>query len=130
MGLPKWYSKKVLDTPYLYYKNPNKDKLKAIPDSTFKEYKRDDEFFFPNGINKKLLIIGDSFGCNFLEFAPYSFKHTLYLYNNPRGFYFENYKPVIEKYKPNIIVLLFYTPNVPKFINLYPNKYRKVEVSE
>ena len=124
MKLPRLYAKKVLDTPYLYYKNPEFSNLEKI-DSEFIEYSRDVHFRYKKGTPEKILGIGDSFGCNLFEFLPYSFKDSLYLYNNTRGFTFKNYKPVIEKYKPNIIVILFYTPNVPKFLDLYPNKYSK-----
>lgn len=125
MKLPSFYAKKVLDTPYLYYKNPEFKNLEKI-DSEFTVSTRDVHFKYPNGAKEKVLVVGDSFGCNFFEFMPYSFSESLYVYDNPRGFSFENYKPVIEKYKPDIMVILFYTPNIPRILGLYPNKYYKV----
>ncbi len=125
-GLPKFYAKKVLDTPYLYYNNPLKKDL-VILDSEYKQYKHDEAFYYKNGSRKKLLVIGDSFGCNLFEFMPYSFENSIYLYNNPRKFDFEKYYSVLDGYKPDILVLLFYTPNIPKFIQLFPNEYNLEE---
>lgn len=129
MQLPKIYAKRVLDTPYLYYKNPESSNLKQM-DTKYIVTSQDVQFYYPYGAKERLLVVGDSFGCNFFEFVPYSFKESLYLYNNPRGLIFEKYKPIIEDYKPDILVLLFYTPNVPKFLDLFPNKYAKFSVSQ
>jgi len=125
IGLPKFYAKSLLNEPYLYYKNPEFKNLKEI-NSEFVVSARDVHFKYPNGAKEKVLVIGDSFGCNFFEFMPYSFSESLYTYDNPRGFTVENYKPVIEQYKPDIMVVLFYTPNIPRILGLYPNKYYKV----
>jgi len=127
IGLPKFYAKRVLDTKYVYYKNPYKKNLKQVQ-SKYAEIEHDVQFYYPNGANKNILVIGDSFGCNLFEFLPYSFKNSLYLYNNPRGFKFKNYKDTIENYKPDILVLLFYTPNIPKFAKLYSEKSVEKEI--
>lgn len=126
MGLPKFYAKRVLDTNYLYYKNPYKKNLKQVK-SKFVSKRHDVQFYYPNGAKENILVIGDSFGCNLFEFMPYSFQNSLYLYNNPRGFKFKNYKDTIENYKPDILVLLFYTPNIPKFADLYSDKQDEKE---
>lgn len=124
MRLPKFYANRVLDIPYLYYKNPEADNLEKV-DSEFIESTRDVYFKYQKGAKEKVLVIGDSFGCNLFEFMPYSFRESLYIYNNPRGLKFENYKPIIEKYKPDIVLMLFYTLNIPRFLDLYQNKYSK-----
>ena len=128
MKLPKLYAKKVLDTPYIYYKNPEFQNLEKI-DSEYIINERDVQFKYSKGAKERIMVVGDSFGCNFFEFLPYSFRESLYIYNNPRGFTFKNYKPIIEKYKPDIILILFYTPNIPRFLDLYPNKYSKNLIS-
>lgn len=120
MSLPKFYASKVLDTPYTYYKNPEFKNLERVS-SEYLENKRDVYFKYTKGANEKLLVVGDSFGCNLFEFMPYSFKDSLYIYNNPRGFFFENYKPIIEGYRPDVFVVLFYTPNLPKILDFYSN---------
>ncbi len=125
MKLPKFFAKKILDTPYIYYKNPEFKYLERI-NSEFLESPHDVHFRYPKGAKEKIFVVGDSFGCNFFEFMPYSFNESLYIYDNPRGFVFENYKPIIEEYKPDIMVLLFYTPNLPRFLDLYPNKYSNI----
>lgn len=124
MRLPKFYAGRVLDTPYLYYKNPEFENLEKI-NSEFVVSPRDVYFKYQKAANKKILVIGDSFGCNLLEFMPFSFRETLYIYNNPRGLKIENYQPIIEKYKPDIVLVLFYTLNIPRFLDLYQNKYSK-----
>lgn len=122
MRLPKFYAKRVLDTPYLYYKNPEFKNLQKT-DTKYLKHSRDVQFHYPKGAKEKVLVVGDSFGCQFFEFMPYSFQDSLYIYNNPRGLEMKNYEPIIEDYKPDVLVLLFYTPNIPKFLDLYPNKY-------
>lgn len=124
MRLPKFYAKRILDTPYLYYKNPEFKNLEQL-NTKYIKTKQDVQFKYSYGAKERVLVIGDSFGCNLFEFMPYSFNESLYLYNNPRGLIFEKYKPIIEEYKPDLLVLLFYTPNIPKFLDLYPNKYAK-----
>ena len=92
-------------------------------DTKYLKHPRDVQFHYPKGAKEKVLVVGDSFGCQFFEFMPYSFQDSLYIYNNPRGLEMKNYEPIIEDYKPDVLVLLFYTPNIPKFLDLYPNKY-------
>lgn len=126
MKLPMFFAKHVLDVDYTYYKNPYKKNLKEVR-SKYTEFKHDVQLYYPYGAKQKILVIGDSFGCNLFEFLPYSFKNSIYLYNNPRGFKFKNYKNTIEGYRPNIIVFVFYTPNINKFADLYSNKQNEKE---
>ena len=121
--LPNSYSKKILNTKYLYYKNPYEKSLKEGNFSNLKKDRYDAEFYYPDGYPAKVMLIADSFGSNLCDFLPYSFKHMLYLYNNRRKFQFDEYKYAIEKYKPNIIVIEFFTHNLNMFLNLYPNQY-------
>ena len=110
LGISKRYAKKILDTPYLYYKNPNKDKLRTdikfapIPEVGYTK-KQDNLFYYPEGLDKKVMVIGNSFGANLVEFLPYSFKYTARYYDNHRYMYLETYEEVFKEYKPDILII-------------------------
>jgi hypothetical protein len=48
MQLPKIYAKRVLDTPYLYYKNPESSNLKQM-DTKYIVTSQDVQFYYPYG---------------------------------------------------------------------------------
>ncbi|MCR4881479.1 MAG: hypothetical protein K6A44_05965 [bacterium] len=133
LGLPKSYAKKILDTPYLYYKNPYEEKLQIggnfapIPEIG-KHDEQDNLFYCPDGLNKKVMIIGNSFAANLVEFLPYSFKYTARYYDNYRYMNFEVYEDVFKEYKPDILILNVTSLYIRALLNLYPNKYRWEEV--
>ena len=130
--LPNKYAKKILDTKYLYYKNPNKDKLQTnvkiapIPKKG-KSKDQDNQFYYPYGLDKKVVVIGNSFVGNLIEFLPYSFKYTARYYDNNRHMHFETYEEVFNEYKPDIFVINVNTHYLFSLLNLYPNKYRHKE---
>lgn len=106
MSLPDRYINKILDTKYLYYKNSNKKYL------TYSDYnisgfdKRYDEaLYYPYGADKKVMVIGNSFSRNLMEFLPYSFKKTIRFYDNQRGLHFNLYENAITQFKPDIIII-------------------------
>ena len=134
LGLPKKYAKKILDTPYLYYKNPNKDKLQTdvkfapIPEiGLVQSQNQDNQFYYPDGLDKKVMVLANSFAGQLVEFLPYSFKYTVRYYDNYRHMYFETYKDSIEAYKPDILIINMHTVYTDGLLNLYPNKFRKGE---
>ncbi len=132
LGLPDSFAEKILDTPYLYYKNPNNDKLQTdahfapIPEKG-KNEKNDNQFYYPDGLDKKVMVIGNSFAGNLVEFLPYSFKYTARYYDNDRYMYFETYEETIKEYKPDIIIINMYTTYLKGLLNLYPNEFRQKE---
>ncbi|MBR3627865.1 MAG: hypothetical protein IKN42_03340, partial [Elusimicrobia bacterium] len=122
--IPKFYNKKILDTQYLYYKNPNKDKLQTnvslapIPSEGYDEC-QDNQFYYPDGTDKKVMIIGNSFAGNLCEFLPYSFKYVVKYHDNYRKMNFNIYKGIIETFKPDILILNFQTNYLSKLLKLY-----------
>jgi hypothetical protein len=132
LKLPKKYAKKILDTPYLYYKNPNRDKLKTnaqfapIIEIGFNT-KQDNQFYYPNGLDKKVLLIANSFGANLVEFLPYSFRYTARYYDNYRYMELKTYKNAIDTYKPDILILNMQTAYIYRLLNLYPNEFSSKE---
>ncbi len=124
IGLSSKYSKRLLDTQYLYYKNKNSIKLKReIPKLKcgIKTDNRDDLFYYPEGTNKKLMIIANSFARNLVEFIPYSFKHTLRFYDNDRHLDLNLYGPVIEEYKPDLLVINYHTALLTYLLEPFKN---------
>ncbi len=130
--LPERYAEKILDTPYLYYKNPNVSKLKTdvklapIPEIGNKG-EQDHQFYYPDGLDKKVMVIGNSFAANLVEFLPYSFKYTVRYYDNYRYMKLETYEEVFREYKPDILIINVHTCYLKGLLNLYPNKYRLEE---
>ena len=122
--IPKFYNKKILDTQYLYYKNLNRDKLQTnvslapIPSEGYDEY-QDNQFYYPDGTDKKVMIIGNSFAGNLCEFLPYSFKYVVKYHDNYRKMNFNIYKGIIETFKPDILILNFQTNYLSKLLKLY-----------
>ena len=111
-----------MDTPYLYYKNPNADKLETGKLTKFHDAKvqsPDEEFYYPDGADLRVMIWANSFARNLVEFLPYSFKHTLRLYDNYRRFDIREYEPFIKEWKPDIIVLNFQTSYINNLLNLF-----------
>jgi len=128
LKLPKFMNKKILDTDYLYYKNPNSDKLKT---GTFTDLTDtcgfDEEFYYPEGSNLRTMLIANSFGRNLVEFLPYSFKNTIRFYDNYRQLNFEKYESMIKEYKPNIIIINFQSAYLTNLSKLYTNNEEQKE---
>ena len=132
LGLPEGYAKKILDTPYLYSNNPNKNKLQTdikfapIPESG-KDSKSDNQFYYLDGLDKKVMVIGNSYAGNLVEFLPYSFKYTARYYDNYRHMKLDVYEDVFKEYKPDILIINIQTSYTNRLLNLYPKKYRNEE---
>ena len=128
LHLPKFYQNKILDKYYLYYINPNKENLHIVnnllPDTDIDiENEKIYEFYYPYGADKKVMLIGNSFIYNFLDFLPYSFKYTIGLYDNKRKMHMSEYNDYIKMYKPDVLILMFHSYNTSRLLNLYENKY-------
>ena len=121
LALPLFLNKKILDTQYLYYKNPQNNFLKMYnyKYTTIYNDKIDNEFYYEKGLNKKVILIGNSFVGNLLEFLPYSFKYTLHLDDNDRLMNFSIYKKAIEEFKPDIIIINTNTNCLHNLLRIY-----------
>ncbi len=110
MNLPEQYIKKIHNTKYRYYihkkANRLKIKTKVIP------YHLEKNFFYPNGADYRVIVLGTSMTENLDEFIPYTFKNVFHIRNNnvkniPNEDQFKiikyHEKDILE-YKPNIIV--------------------------
>lgn len=127
---PPKLTPQLLGTQYIYYDNPYKKDLK---NRTLKEAgytncidgKEDDYFYYPYAENIKVLIIGNSFARNLVEFLPYSFRQVVRFkdnYGGNRSLNMNYYTPFILEYKPDIIVLNFHTAALEVLMNLNINK--------
>lgn len=127
LQLPDRYADKILDTQYLYYKNPKSKDLKSGDLKYTSQFDKrfDDEFYYDKGADKRVMLIGNSFTRNFAEFLPYSFKYTLRLCDNYRRMKFSKYKKSFDEFKPDIIVINIDSVYTGNLLNLYPNKYEK-----
>ncbi|MBR2526668.1 hypothetical protein IKE67_09410 [bacterium] len=129
--IPKEQKEKLLDVTYTYYKNPYSADLiygNLSNISIFnKNHAIDEEFYYKDGANFRVMLIANSFGRDLVEYLPYSFKHTIRLYDNYRGMKFSEYESAINEYKPNIIIISFQSSYINHLLNLYPNKYSLTE---
>lgn len=127
LRIPNNMASNILDTPYLYYTNPQKKDLKLIKEyskdlKNLYDEKEDKRFEFKKGYNKSVMLIGNSFAGNLLDFLPYSFKHTVSYNDNRKKMNFEYYKRIIEIEKPDIIIINFNSANLYRINNLYNKK--------
>lgn len=113
----------------LYYKNPNYSDLlevsNLLPSDKNLDFRigQDYQFYYPFGADKKVMIMGNSFIGNFIEFLPYSFKYTLGYFDNSRKLYFYRYEKDFYEYKPDVLIILLHTTNMFRLLNLYENEY-------
>ncbi len=69
------------------------------------------DYYYPDGIDKRVVIIGNSFIENFNQFLPYSFKNVLSFRTNYTGyenFNLSRWKEDILKYKAEILLILIH----------------------
>ena len=126
--LPDFYVKQLLDTDYLYYEP--KESLKVFTyEKVSTAYDKSDmtyDAIFKNdnigASDRKVMLIGNSFLGNLLIFLPYSFKRLFSLADNNRSLKFDTYAPIIETYKPDIIIINLHTVQLSLFQNL--NKFK------
>lgn len=111
----------VLDTPYKYYTPKYPIKQETFEKAGIKN--------FLNTQSKNLIraiIMGTSMNENFLQFLPYNFYELKYLRTNWTNAPSEEdsfkllkrYKEDILSYKPNILILLVTSGNLPELVNL------------
>jgi len=130
IGLSKNTAKKMMDTKYLYYKNPLYNQLKIsnyTSRTDFQKENGDYEFFYKKGLNKKTIVIGNSFSESLMKFLPYSFETTIRLADHigKRNLNFDVYKNLLLDEKPDILILCFQTTYMFNLLNLYPNEYSR-----
>ena len=121
LAIPDKYSEKILDTEYLHFYFDKEILSRKYDQYKFDNFdKRTDSYFYnQEGYNAKILLIGDSFIGNLLEFVPYTFRETLSLVDHYRFFKINNYKNFIKEYQPDIIVFVFRTFYTEILKNLY-----------
>ena len=119
------YANKILDTPYLYYENKNKNLLKVkLIDN---ESKKNKIYYYPKGANYRVLEIGTSMNDNLLQFTPYTFKNLKYIRLNgiknrktkEEFKIMKYYKKDILDYKPDIIILCITPLNLNNLQNIF-----------
>ena len=121
------YHTNLLDTDFLFYEHKDKNNLLIKNDSNLPNFNKetDNEIYYSKGYDKKILIIGDSFTGLLFKFVPYTFKHTVGYSDNFRYLIFDEYKELINTYKPDIIVLNMRSFYLYSLLNLYPNKFSR-----
>ena len=110
-GIPYYFCNKIHNFPNRIYVHKNKSDLKTEITNT--DYIVKKVYFYPNGIDLRVLIFGDSNSENLLDFLPYSFKHVKQIRLNevkalPSAEQFKiikNYKKEITDFKPDIIII-------------------------
>ncbi len=119
-SFPEFYMKRILDTDYIYYQYIKLRDLKTEKKSNLPGFnsRTDIIYKYADGYDKKALLIGDSFTGNLSDFLPFSFKELLSLSDNYRHMNFNEYKDIIETYKPDIIIICMRTASLPVFLNL------------
>lgn len=120
-GLPNWYQKRIMDTNYIYYSTPKFDNLNILNKSDLPDFNENFDciYKYDKGANKKVLLIGNSYTGNLMEFLPFSFKEVLSLSDNYRKLYFNKYEKLVQSYKPDIMIINIHTVNMVIFNNLY-----------
>ena len=112
----------ILDTNYIYYDNRNPIEITA---KDLSKYKHKD-FYYKNGANYKILMIGTSQNENLSVFLPYTVQHTKYIrLNNVKNMIYneqlkvvKNYGDKILQFDPDIIVLTITYDNLPTLADL------------
>lgn len=105
-----------LDVNYRYAKHKDANNLQMT------ETRNDDiikyDYFYPYGSDLKVMVFGDSFTPNLMEFLPYSFKNVRYIrLNGPKNIkrndtcrILRYYEDEIAEFKPDVIIIyVFYS---------------------
>ena len=125
LGYSKRQSKKLHKTPYKYYHNKDYKKLKVnVEDISFHRGK---EYYYPNGIDLKVILLGTSMSENLCEFIPFTFKHVKRIRNNnvldisaKDDFkIMKYYKNEILDYKPDILIFCITAGNVSMLHDMF-----------
>lgn len=124
VSIPKNICRQFLNINYRYFQHihiNNLQKIKTEEDQLLKY-----DFYYPNGADLKVMVFGDSFTANLMEYLPYSFKNTsLIRLNGPRGIKKENqykilkyYEQEILKFKPDILITYTFYSDYAKLRDL------------
>ena len=114
-----------LNVKYRYYKHKNFNALKTK--TTDKPKKREKEYYYPYGLNKKVILYGTSMSENLGEFLPFSFKNVRRIRNNivqqvPPNDEFKimkYHKEEILNYKPDIFIMCLVIPNLMEIKKIF-----------
>lgn len=126
-GIPDSLCNEYLDVKYTYYSH--KDRKNLITKTIHTDTLNKKTFDYNKGSNLKLMVFGDSFVENLMEFLPYSFKHTARIRLNKslrkirkpdeQFKILKYYENEINEYKPDIIVIyICYLDSLGKLRNL------------
>ena len=107
---------------YLYYTHIDSTNLITKPLKNNKKMICD--YYYPKAPNKKLLSIGSSMQQGLFEFLPYNFRYSKQIRMNGSKYkkqwrLMKDYKIDIEKYEPDILLLVVTTNNLYYFDQLF-----------
>lgn len=125
LGFSKKTSKKLHKTNYKYYRHKNFNKLN-VKTEDINLHKRK-EYYYPNGTDLRVILLGTSMSENLSEFIPFSFKHVKRIRNNAvkniktkeEFKIMKYYKNEILDYKPDILILCITANNVSSLHNMF-----------
>ena len=119
-GFPDYFVNNILDTDYLYFSNPKSKNIHYMKKSNLPYFDSKTDVYIENPYGKrKALIIGDSFTGNLLHFLPYSFKETAVYSVNYKTPYAYMIKEIIEKFKPDVVIINVRTFVLELFLRMY-----------
>lgn len=104
------HNDKIYDVNYRYFEHKNSQQMQIIKDK--ESGIRTKEFYYPLGLNKRVLLLGTSFVESFTEFLPYSFQHVKRL----RRLEMLKHEKTILRYKPDIMVICLSSYDVRMFL--------------
>ncbi len=101
-----------LDVDYKYFVHKNEAHLKIskLPDMQ-------KEFYYPDGTDRKIIVIGNSFSENFSSFIPYTFKYAKKIRSNipqDNSLNLSRWEKDITEFKPDIMVIVFHAEYISK----------------
>ncbi len=103
--IPKYFHKKYHNVNYRYYKHKQSKNLRRK--TIIKSPRRKKIFYYSDGTDLKVIMLGTSQNENLGEFIPFSFKNTIRMRlveGKVKLKYIKYYKKEILDYKPDIII--------------------------
>lgn len=112
-------------TPYKYWRHKNFDKLKI--DVKNVSLHREKTYYYVNGADLRVILLGTSQSENLCEFIPFTFKNVKRLRNNnvidvkvnDEYKIIKRFKKDILEYKPDIIIFCITRKNVSELHNMF-----------
>lgn len=125
VGISNNRCKKYLDTDYRYYRHKDFKRLSVKIHN--KPLKFGKDYFYPNGADLKVVLLGTSMSENLCEFIPFTFKHVKRIRNNnvigvKAGNEFKimkYYKNEILNYKPDILIFCITYGNIHRLHQIF-----------